>query len=76
MSDYPMLISNKLHSFRNFAKQGNENVAINSKHPIFLNVFILCLIFSNVNIEGIIGCNKSVYGQPSFYMDKIISQLL
>ena len=30
----------------------------------------------NVNIEGIIGCNKSVYGQPSFYMDKIISQLL
>ena len=21
MSDYPMLISNKLHSFRNFAKQ-------------------------------------------------------
>lgn len=27
-------------------------------------------------LEGIIGCNKSVYGQPSFYMDKIISQLL
>ena len=25
MSDYPMLISNKLHSFRNFEKQKNEN---------------------------------------------------
>ena len=24
MSDYPMLISNKLHSFRNFVKQNNE----------------------------------------------------
>ena len=25
MSDYPMLISNKLHSFRNFAKQIYDN---------------------------------------------------
>ena len=25
MSDYPMLISNKLHSFRNFNKQKNRN---------------------------------------------------
>ena len=24
MSDYPMLISNKLHSFRNFKVQSNE----------------------------------------------------
>ena len=24
MSDYPMLISNKLHSFRNFKKQSSE----------------------------------------------------
>ena len=54
----------------------NAKIQDEMKHPIFLNVFILCLIFSNVNIEGIIGCNKSVYGQPSFYMDKIISQLL
>ena len=28
MSDYPMLISNKLHSFRNFDLQGNEGIAI------------------------------------------------
>ena len=26
MSDYPMLISNKLHSFRNFLMQNNEKV--------------------------------------------------
>ena len=25
MSDYPMLISNKLHSFRNFKRQGYES---------------------------------------------------
>ena len=27
MSDYPMLISNKLHSFRNFAMQNIREVA-------------------------------------------------
>ena len=27
MSDYPMLISNKLHSFRNFSLQISENTA-------------------------------------------------
>ena len=26
MSDYPMLISNKLHSFRNFGMQNYENL--------------------------------------------------
>ena len=26
MSDYPMLISNKLHSFRNFPRQKYENL--------------------------------------------------
>ena len=26
MSDYPMLISNKLHSFRNFGEQGYVSV--------------------------------------------------
>ena len=26
MSDYPMLISNKLHSFRNFIAQNYENL--------------------------------------------------
>ena len=29
MSDYPMLISNKLHSFRNFVKQ-NYNLKVSS----------------------------------------------
>ena len=28
MSDYPMLISNKLHSFRNFLVQNYENLLI------------------------------------------------
>ena len=28
MSDYPMLISNKLHSFRNFCLQIYNNIAI------------------------------------------------
>ena len=34
MSDYPMLISNKLHSFRNFHMQ--KNAILVEKHP-FLN---------------------------------------
>ena len=43
MSDYPMLISNKLHSFRNFAvtneqvnnpnHKNNENNALDDVHP-------------------------------------------
>ena len=33
MSDYPMLISNKLHSFRNFSLQNYDNSARN-KHQI------------------------------------------
>ena len=28
MSDYPMLISNKLHSFRNFAGQRYNNLVV------------------------------------------------
>ncbi len=28
MSDYPMLISNKLHSFRNFTKQRYNNLVV------------------------------------------------
>ena len=31
MSDYPMLISNKLHSFRNFKKQSYEKKANQEK---------------------------------------------
>ena len=37
MSDYPMLISNKLHSFRNFVKQRYTNKQGN----IFLLIYIL-----------------------------------
>ena len=29
MSDYPMLISNKLHSFRNFRAQNYEKITYN-----------------------------------------------
>ena len=29
MSDYPMLISNKLHSFRNFLMQVHQNDSVN-----------------------------------------------
>ena len=29
MSDYPMLISNKLHSFRNFERQNYEKITYN-----------------------------------------------
>ena len=38
MSDYPMLISNKLHSFRNFGKQKYE---INAINQIFLRIFTM-----------------------------------
>ena len=31
MSDYPMLISNKLHSFRNFEKQRYRNFVVLTK---------------------------------------------
>ncbi len=37
MSDYPMLISNKLHSFRNFYKQNYEIMSEqNPDMPFFL----------------------------------------
>ena len=31
MSDYPMLISNKLHSFRNFGQQRYKHYILNQK---------------------------------------------
>ena len=38
MSDYPMLISNKLHSFRNFPKQ------IHNKRQKEINGFIISFL--------------------------------
>ena len=43
MSDYPMLISNKLHSFRNFYMQMYKNL-------LYLYLFILPFCFFEINI--------------------------
>ena len=40
MSDYPMLISNKLHSFRNFGKTNIQNKNAKVKTSAFLVVNI------------------------------------
>ena len=37
MSDYPMLISNKLHSFRNFARQNIGEAARSAKGRVVGN---------------------------------------
>ena len=44
MSDYPMLISNKLHSFRNFALQKYNIFRINIDISVCNNVFIHSVI--------------------------------
>ena len=36
MSDYPMLISNKLHSFRNFGVQKNNYFGKLKNNPVYL----------------------------------------
>lgn len=41
MSDYPMLISNKLHSFRNFVIQKYNKSCINKSYSI-INLY-LCI---------------------------------
>lgn len=44
MSDYPMLISNKLHSFRNFWKQIYENLSTYQNFcPHFVHIFCFYL---------------------------------
>ena len=56
MSDYPMLISNKLHSFRNFVMQRYEeysmkkiaNVGLLSCRPFFFNEYSVYLHRSNL----------------------------
>ena len=42
MSDYPMLISNKLHSFRNFVQQ-NYQKKNNQQEKIPKNILRVCL---------------------------------
>ena len=43
MSDYPMLISNKLHSFRNFSEQmytkNNKAVFYAAENPYFFSKY-------------------------------------
>ena len=42
MSDYPMLISNKLHSFRNFATQVNAFCGQNRSNGNWLDNKLVC----------------------------------
>ena len=44
MSDYPMLISNKLHSFRNFATQLSDKYFDFSQSEIIYVIIILYAI--------------------------------
>ena len=48
MSDYPMLISNKLHSFRNFKRQ------IYEKKTKWRLVILLDIMAQNVNVYEIV----------------------
>lgn len=58
MSDYPMLISNKLHYFRNFTRQKYESycsapILFVSENPIFVQfVTILTEILKDITIFG------------------------
>ena len=63
MSDYPMLISNKLHSFRNFTVPLNHfskdricygNKAALDRYKLFLNIYEVC--FSIFIINSIFSC--------------------
>ena len=44
MSDYPMLISNKLHSFRNFIVQSYENYSLKDKAALLFDLQTLIRI--------------------------------
>ena len=53
MSDYPMLISNKLHSFRNFSVQRYKTygyIAINSHFLSYPIAVILCTVRDSIFI--------------------------
>ncbi len=50
MSDYPMLISNKLHSFRNFSPQIYV-IILNKTIIIIIIIIAKCVIFYIVNVK-------------------------
>ena len=54
MSDYPMLISNKLHSFRNFVYA--KILYFSHNRPfvlqIFISLYIGCIAYEEKNIFG------------------------
>ena len=58
MSDYPMLISNKLHSFRNFILQKYKKSQNRKKVGIILN--------ANLNRGGLVFYNYDLVENVSF----------
>ena len=48
MSDYPMLISNKLHSFRNFAAQNYKELKLSFAGALNGSITFLCYISTTI----------------------------
>ncbi len=74
MSDYPMLISNKLHSFRNFGKQKYDKKVICGKKAVrvllqvsILRIELLFLTHIYQIYFQMIGYNRSVYIRQCFH---------
>ena len=71
MSDYPMLISNKLHSFRNFSKQMYMISAAVARIEYFFSGFVFSFLkdfitFADVfRIKGNETCGNSSVGRAS-----------
>ena len=47
MSDYPMLISNKLHSFRNFIMQSYKKASYQNALRLIIILYPYCKIFAS-----------------------------
>ena len=74
MSDYPMLISNKLHSFRNFPTQKYDKKVICGKKAVrvllqvsILRIELLFLTHIYQIYFQMIGYNRSVYIRQCFH---------
>ena len=74
MSDYPMLISNKLHSFRNFWEQKYDKKVICGKKAVrvllqvsILRIGLLFLTHIYQIYFQMIGYNRSVYIRQCFH---------